>query len=140
MHRLIQWDQASMGLDIELIDHQHQRLVEIINQLSELTEPENNDPVEFGIILGYIADYAYYHFQTEELYFDKYDYPDKEAHKAEHKYYIDKCKELISAYNKSNEDQQLAISLLTFLSDWLTHHICGSDRQFAPWLREHGLR
>jgi hemerythrin len=28
----------------------------------------------------------------------------------------------------------VSIHVLTFLKDWLTHHIMGTDKQYSPWL------
>ncbi|WP_108649336.1 bacteriohemerythrin [Dongshaea marina] len=136
----IRWDQKTMGLEIELIDHQHQRLIQIINHLAELLETTEFSSDEISLLLGNIADYSYYHFQTEEHYFDTLGYSGSAGHKAEHRYYIEQYKAFLKNYKRNGGDRQMAEDILKFLSDWWVSHICISDKQYVPLFREHEIK
>ncbi|HOS30258.1 MAG TPA: hemerythrin, partial [Treponemataceae bacterium] len=63
-----------------------------------------------------------------------YSYPDKEAHMAAHRIYVDKIHELIER-NKKGE-LGISISVLDFLMDWITNHIMKTDMQYVPFFKD----
>ena len=55
------------------IDEQHKKILMIINNLSDLfAEKKHQDSDEISKIIKKLADYAIYHFQTEEKYFQDF--------------------------------------------------------------------
>ncbi len=59
-------------------------------------------------------------------------------HKHEHAAFVKK----VCEFRDSFEQGRLGISsrLLNFLSDWLRHHILGSDKQYVPFFIEKGMK
>ncbi len=134
-----------MGLGIKLLDEQHQRLVGIINQLYEIVEQPEPATAEEPLhdIIDQLVDYAYYHFQTEELLFEKYQYPQSFAHISEHKYFTSELGRLAARFANERGDterlrQPLQLDILAFLTNWLINHICFCDRGFANYLKQQG--
>ncbi len=132
---LIQWND-SLGVNIAEIDGQHQRLVQMINDLDDaMRRGKGNDTL--GKILNGLIDYTATHFRTEEKYFDRFGYPEADSHKREHSEFVKKVSEFKEGFE--NGELGLSIQVMNFLCDWLQNHITGADRKYAPFLIEKGL-
>ena len=74
-------EQFSVG--VGQIDEQHKKIMDYINQIHAAVKKER--PLEeIKGILGELAKFTVDHFATEEKYFDKFNYPDSDKHKAIH--------------------------------------------------------
>lgn len=131
----ISW-QPEYSVNIKKIDTQHKRIVEMINELTQTIEmgQENSDS---GKMLSELINYSEVHFKTEEDYFDKYEYPEKDKHKKEHQLFISKTADFIDDFDSDNEI--LCKKILIFLIDWLKEHIIGSDQKYMPYLNSKGV-
>jgi hemerythrin-like metal-binding protein len=83
-----------------------------------------------------LEEYTRTHFGLEEIYFDKFNYAGKDAHVAQHKEFIKRLAEIKKEIQNDATDTE---DLLTFLVDWLMHHIKGTDHQYSECFREHGI-
>ncbi len=70
----IKWTE-SLNLDIEDIDKQHMKFLEIVNELLIAMEEKRSREV-LSKIIDELISYAFYHFSKEERYFNKANYPD----------------------------------------------------------------
>jgi len=133
---LIRWNE-SLRLNVTEIDQQHRRLVEMINELSEAMR-QGKSKERLGKTLKGLVAYAGTHFKNEEHYFEKLGYPEAEKHKAEHAAFVRKMNEFTHAY----EAGKLGVStqLATYLGDWLQKHITGSDKKYAAFFHEKGVK
>jgi len=132
---LIQWNDT-LCLNISEIDQQHRKLVDMINELNDAMRAAKGKELLGKILSGLVA-YAGSHFKTEERIFERLGYPETEKHKAEHAAFVKK----VSDFKQGFEAGRLGVSLqvMTFLSDWLQHHIKGSDKKYVPFLHENGI-
>ncbi len=132
---LIEWND-SLSVKVKEIDAQHQKLVDLINELHDAMIHRTAKEIVTETVNGLVT-YTVSHFQTEELYFDKFGYPDAESHKKEHAEFVEK----VSEFQKKLESGELFISVdvLNFLSDWLKNHINGSDKQYSELFNSKGL-
>src|SRR5208283_4095073 len=80
--KLIAWS-GRYSVGISRIDTQHQRLVDLINELHAAMLAGEGDSALAKILDG-LAGYAVSHFATEETLMKKFGYPGYEQHKAEH--------------------------------------------------------
>ena len=89
------------------------------------------------VIIRQLIDYSEIHFQTEEIYFDKFEFPEADSHKKEHADFIQK----VSDFKDGIERSQLGISVdvMQFLSSWLKDHIMKTDKQYSSFFKENGL-
>ena len=133
---LFVWD-ARYTLNIAEIDRQHRKLFALFNELYEaMQEGHGNEVIDD--VLTRVVDYTAYHFATEEKLLHQYGYPEEAAHRAEHAKLTEQAKTLVVKHHAGNG--QVAIATLKFLCDWLNNHILGSDKKFAPFLIEKGVR
>lgn len=133
---LITWkDEYSVG--VELIDNQHKKIFEAINELyASMKKKESQKYLEK--ILEKLHDYATYHFATEEGYFKKFGYEEGEKHTKEHQYYVEKVEDFQKSYEKG--DVTLSFDMIDFLEDWILKHVTVTDKKYTKCFKEHGLR
>ena len=87
----------------------------------------------FSALLGYTV----YHFATEEAFFDKYGYPALASHKKEHETLRKQATELSEGFSRG--EPVISAETMTFLKNWLYHHIMVSDKKFGPFLNAMGV-
>lgn len=133
---LIVWS-LDLSVNVQEIDHQHQKLVQMLNELHDSMTKTSSKETLAPVLKG-LVDYAVVHFGFEESYFDRFDYPDKEAHKREHRDFIKK----VVDFRKEFDSGRLLISmeLMDFLKNWLVNHIQGTDKKYGPFLNSKGVR
>jgi hemerythrin len=127
----------SFSVNVEEIDNQHKKLVDLINMLYDANKEGKAEDILLDI-LEELTSYAAEHFQTEEKYFDQFNYPNIIEHKKEHNAFIAqvfKFKNDIMAGRIS-----ISMNIMRFLVDWLTNHIKGSDKAYSAFFNEHGLK
>jgi hemerythrin len=133
---LITWDN-SLSVNVAEIDGQHQKLVDMLNDLHAAMKKGEGLRIVDGIVNGLIG-YSITHFATEEKYFKQYNYPGTNAHAREHQDFIAQVSEFKRA--TASGGQGLSIEVMLFLKDWLLKHIKGSDKDYSDFFNQHGLR
>jgi hemerythrin-like metal-binding protein len=141
---LIIWDDE-FALGISEIDEQHKKILEIINRLYDLFENhKQGNQTEIDHIIRELADYANYHFQTEEKYFQLFNYEKAAEHIAIHNQYRAKTEEWRKRYeddkDKPEQSKALFFEVSNFLQDWWTWHIKNTDRAYLPFLKANGVK
>lgn len=110
------------------IDRDHEKLIELINQLHDAVESGHDKGVCSGIIKE-LLHYAVTHFAMEERLMEKHHYSNAAAHKAEHARFL----QTVLDFRVEVEANwgNLGTPLLDFLGKWLTGHILHFDRELA---------
>ncbi len=126
----------SYSVGIARIDAQHQRLVDLINDLhAAMVGGEAKSALEK--ILDGLAAYAVSHFATEEQLMRKFAYPSFEQHKAEHDKLMVQVRFL---QDKSRaKTTTLSLEVMTFLKRWLIGHIANVDKKYTAHLNAAGV-
>lgn len=132
---IVVWDE-SLSVGIKKIDQQHQELVKIINCLVE-NEDASGHSEPIAHVLDRMTQYAVYHFETEEGLMLQYDYPEYESHRDDHTQF--KTKTAKFCLDALQGKETLSDELLSYLRDWLTHHILKADMKYKPYFLERGL-
>jgi hemerythrin-like metal-binding protein len=136
---LIPW-KSEFELGIEEIDEQHKKVLAIINKLYDLfNEKKLDDQVAIDSIIKELADYAIYHFQTEENYFKIYGYEQAQGHIEVHNQYRAKIEDWRKRYDE-NKDPAIFFEISNFLQDWWTWHINNTDRAYVPFMKANGVK
>ncbi|MDP2299758.1 MAG: bacteriohemerythrin, partial [Actinomycetota bacterium] len=84
-----------------------------------------------------LIDYTRTHFATEEAYFDRYGYPEADAHKAQHQDFVGRVEDFKRGFDEGR--LFLSLDVMDFLGQWLIEHIQGSDKEYGPFLNERGV-
>jgi len=126
---MVEWEN-SLSVGIDAIDEQHRKLFRLINRIEAAAELSD---AEVGAVVDILLDYAQVHFQTEEEFFYRFNYLDKESHESEHGEFVTRAVE----FSKRFEQQGVSIAeIQAFLLEWLTSHIKGSDMKFKGLFTE----
>ncbi len=131
----IQW-QNSYSVGVPAMDIQHKQLVALINQLYEAMRTGQGD-LAMQNILPALAQYTRTHFNSEEKLMHEVGYPDIAAHQALHFKLAGQVGDLLDKYKSGKV--VTAVSMATFLKDWLMNHIEGHDKRYAAFIAEHQL-
>ncbi|MCB9730879.1 MAG: GGDEF domain-containing protein [Deltaproteobacteria bacterium] len=117
---------------IGMVDDQHRRLVELINQLGVSVQRSTLRPDELEQTLQALADYADYHFREEETLMASHAIDERhlDAHRTEHQRFLADVQAMASRALVA-PDLGAAASLLDFLVHWLTYHILVQDQSLA---------
>jgi hemerythrin len=132
---LFEWSN-DYSVGIAEIDAQHQRLVAMLNQLSDAMRSGKGSQV-LDRVLGDLVAYTGTHFATEERLMQANGYPDFPRHKREHDQLTAQVLDLQQSLRAGSA--VLSVDLLHFLKDWLTQHILGSDKRYGPFLQGRGV-
>ncbi|HAF43517.1 MAG TPA: histidine kinase, partial [Gallionellaceae bacterium] len=126
------WDNK-FNTGVAVVDEQHHRLVDLINQLGAISAKQSTLD-ELGGILTELANYTVYHFKTEEDLMKqlKIDAAHQLAHLKAHKHFTEQvgvaAKILMGGGDVNN---QIVVPLLKYLTNWLVQHILGADTRMG---------
>ncbi|WP_304544360.1 bacteriohemerythrin [Sulfurimonas microaerophilic] len=129
------WD-SNFETGIEKIDEQHKKLVEILNRLAaHLASHSNID--ELNDIFDELANYADYHFKTEEGVWSQYFENDKwfTEHEKTHGSFLDEVV-AIKENKKHKAFDEVIYEIVLFLAQWLAYHILDTDKRMAKVVLE----
>ena len=122
-----------LSVGVDEIDEDHRKLVNIFNILNHaVTEHESADYL--AAVLEELINCTIWHFSHEERLMLKYDYKDREEHKAIHQDLIKNARELqhkILEAKKPVPDEDIE-----FLEHWLTEHILTEDLKLGNYLSQ----
>jgi hemerythrin-like metal-binding protein len=131
---LVWSERFSMGL--KKIDHQHQQLFKIINDLIANQNAAGGSEI-IAEILDRMTKYTEYHFKTEERVMMEYGYPEYALQVREHAEF--KTKTARFCMDRTAANTGLSGEMLDYLQNWLTNHILESDLRFKGFLIKNGF-
>ena len=128
----ISWDD-SLDVDVEEINDDHHKLVNLFNILSQAVE--EGDSIDYvDAVLEELITCTIWHFRHEERLMVRYQYDGMELHKDEHNDLIEGVRAM---QQMLREENRLPTSEdFEYLADWLTKHIVGQDMRLGFYLAE----
>ncbi|MDE2439761.1 MAG: bacteriohemerythrin [Betaproteobacteria bacterium] len=124
------WDD-NFNTGLPKIDEQHHKLVQLLNILAGHVAFQTASP-QLSAVFDQLADYAVYHFATEEAIWREY-FPDDQIesrHQATHQSFVQEVLRMRAELG-SRPLAELAEETLGFLTRWLASHILETDRYMA---------
>jgi hemerythrin len=116
----------NLDTGIEVIDGQHKRIVEYINQLHDARLSQNRKVI--GKVIEDTVDYTLSHFGFEETLIEDAGYEFVRPHKKVHELFIKRVSEY---QHRFNEGENVADELHGLLSRWLFSHILNDDAAYV---------
>ena len=130
--RDLAWD-SILSVGVDEIDEDHKKLITTFNILNHaLSEGESREYLT--AVLTELINCTVWHFSHEERLMLKYDYVEREQHKAIHQQLIKSARDLenrILQGDKTVSDEDLA-----YLESWLTEHILTDDLRMGNYLSQ----
>jgi hemerythrin len=121
----IEWT-SDWETGIEVIDVQHKKIFDYINELEGAMKSHNRDAV--GHVLDELTDYTVSHFAFEENLLEEAHYEFQASHKVIHDTFIKR----IATYKKDHEEgKDVGDQLRDMISTWLYHHIKRDDMAYV---------
>jgi methyl-accepting chemotaxis protein len=132
---LLAWDD-SLSVNIQLVDRQHRKLVEMINELFAALRAGRGNEI-LTPTLDALVTYTSQHFAEEERMMKAHGYPGLAEHQAAHRQLVER----VSDFQQKLRQGQTSFSsdLFNFLKSWLLHHIKEVDMDYAPYLNQKGV-
>jgi len=132
---VFEWNE-SLSVGVAAMDNQHKRLYALMNELfMAMSQGKGQDILER--VVGELVNYARTHFAAEERLLAAHGYPGLAAQKASHEDFTNRVAQ--TAANLKQGRAVMTVSVSSFLRDWLTRHIQGSDKQYGPFLNAKGV-
>ena len=137
----VKWEER-FALGSHLIDNQHKRLIQNINNLSKAIEL-GRPSMEVVKILEYLDDYSQSHFAKEEELMRTYKYREYKFHKKEHMKFKKDLQELKNLFSnklsKNPNSLETAKSLQYELWVYFKEHLSVIDASLASFLKRKGV-
>jgi hemerythrin-like metal-binding protein len=129
------WE-PSFEVHIKIIDEQHKKLVETVNLLYD-SIIEGESPKMLSNIFERMIEYVTFHFSTEEELMIKFNFPGYLDHKREH----EECTQKVLEFKRQFEhgEKTIAIDLISFLVNWVHHHLLYVDMKYSAFFKEKGV-
>lgn len=131
MAKFMWTDQLNVG--IEVIDQQHRRIVEYINQLDD-ARSNNYSREEIGFLVNELVDYTISHFGFEESLQEEAGYPFLKAHQKVHELFTKRVADFQTRYNNGED---VTKGLNSLLVTWLFNHIKRDDNDYVETVKSY---
>jgi hemerythrin-like metal-binding protein len=130
------WVTGGYSLDIPVVDLQHLWLIFLILELNKISTnffSESEKRKKFNEITLELVDFTVEHFNVEEGFLSKYNYPGMAPHKKQHEKFIKVLKNRIT---ETSDEEKIDLSiqkLIKFLKTWLFTHILEHDVEYKNY-------
>ena len=126
---------------IELVDDEHRHLFEIIKETNDVINAAylHDKYDEIMRLLAELKDYTESHFHDEEELMLRINYPHINSQKHAPSAFIEKLVNInLSELDNIDDNQDEYLNeLITFLLQWLSNHILGSDKKIGEYIKSH---
>lgn len=123
---------TDLNTGIPVIDKQHQRIVDYINEL-DTARSSGHKREEIGKVIDELVDYTLSHFAFEESLQEEAHYPFLKAHKKVHELFVKRVGEYQERYKLGDD---VAEELNNLLVTWLFNHIKRDDADYVESVKK----
>jgi hemerythrin len=128
------WTQ-DLELGIEEIDEQHRELFRRAERLFHAMR--QGQPVAAEAMLASFRDFVLSHFEFEERWMRRAEFPELAAHREAHREFADRLHAVTGEYRRHGPSPAVADTLREWSEAWLLEHIGGPDRMLGRWVMNH---
>ena len=121
----------TLSVEVDEIDADHRKLVELFNLFLHAVE-DGQKPDYLEAVLEELISLTAWHFRHEERLMIRYDYPELESHRQEHRDLIDSVDELRQKFLAAGK--QASSEDIEYLEHWLVEHILVTDMKLGDFL------
>lgn len=128
----VEWS-PQFATGIEEIDRQHKTLIDKFN---EFIDTYREDPQKVMDMMETLVNYIILHFDTEEKYMEKYEYPDKGEHIKEHREFTKIVNKMADDFMVMGPSPELEEELYENVGQWIVRHILQVDKKLGAYLKD----
>lgn len=128
-------------IGVDLIDNQHK---ELFSRLSEFIKIVQNDVAweekldKVKETLNFMQEYVIFHFNDEEEYQEKINYPHMEEHKEAHAKFKEGINDYVEIFQEEGFTEEKMQELSAKLMTWLIMHVGVMDQKIGEYVRNQG--
>ena len=127
---IVSWNNK-YSVNVEEIDLQHKKLIELVNNLHNSVESRISKKELLKLLIE-LVDFTRFHFSTEEKLMKEHDFRGFPEHYKEHKALLEHMENLVSAVSFGKTPK--FYSDYDISSDWALAHIAGHDKILGKFL------
>ncbi|MFO7154513.1 MAG: bacteriohemerythrin [Caldicoprobacter oshimai] len=129
----IKW-RKDLEIGIDEIDNQHKSLVEAMNKLLEASAA-GRAKQEIGNTLDFLSDYVITHFNYEQEYQKKHNYPKYEEHLKLHQFFLQEVEGMKRKFDQEGATLPFIVQFNKKIVDWFVNHISKADKDYAKYIQ-----
>jgi hemerythrin len=122
---------SELELGVEEIDEQHRELFRRAERLYHAMR--QGQPLAAEAMLASFRDFVFSHFEFEERWMRRYEFPGLDVHREAHREFADRLHALTGEYRRHGPSTVVADTLREWSEAWLQEHIGGPDRLLGRW-------
>ena len=122
-----EWSERDHSVGVAAFDHEHRHLAAMMARIHEALEAEHNRLLAVMLMERLVKE-TRIHFTHEESAMEEANFPERDAHAAEHTALIAQAEHLLHQYTLGSVS---ATMLPSFLRDWLIPHMLDYDRKYS---------
>lgn len=126
-----------LDVGVEKFNEQHKQLFDVLARIYEAMDNKQDKLVLAGIINDLLK-YSKEHLTAEEMCLLKYNYPDYDSHREQHKYFIKKIEQFAEDFNSGKV--MLHCEIAVFIKNWVINHISSVDKKYTEFLNSRGVK
>ena len=123
----------TLKIGVPLVDSQHRQYFDRVNQ-ALLHAGAGGAPETFLEALKFVRGYTVLHFDSEQDIMRFHEYPDFNAHLAQHQYFSQRLDALADEFQETGLSSELENALFALLVDWFVNHIRRVDARLGEFL------
>ena len=124
---------AAYEVNISEIDEQHREMFRLFNDLLDaMWDGKAKTVIEEK--LRFLVNYTVTHFDVEETYMIRHDFPDYPAHKKAHDDFAAGAVSFLKTYEQDGATTDMLVSVVQNLGAWTRDHIRDMDQQMGKFL------
>jgi hemerythrin-like metal-binding protein len=134
---VMHWNEK-MSVGVPELDADHRELIKVINRLGADSGDESRRSAVRQSLFALLR-YAEFHFAREEKVMAACEFPGLGEHQGEHRNFVQRIRTLSQQFDADPDGSADIVNeaLLTFLKDWLNHHILIEDMAYRPHVEDH---
>ncbi len=130
-------------IGVDLIDTQHKELFHRVYDFIQSVQQKGEWEEKLAKVkdtLTFMQNYVVEHFEDEEEYQRKINYPHYEEHKAIHGRFREMINNYAKRFKQENYTQEIVQEFGGKLMTWLIMHVAATDQQIGAYVRQQGGR
>lgn len=131
---MVSWDE-SLSVHVNIIDSQHKKFINAINQLQAACEQKRASS-EVIKTLDFLQQYCIHHFIDEEQLMFVENYPHLETQKQQHSAFKDKIAQLRKELVSGGVSDSFTSKVNTVIIAWLLDHINRHDKLIGEYINK----
>lgn len=126
---------------VKNIDDQHRELFKRLSDFIQTVQSDLSWEDKLGRVketMNFMQEYVEYHFDDEERYQEKINYPDMELHKEVHAKFKGEMYKYVEIFDKGQFTEKRVQEFSAKLMTWLIMHVGKMDQKIGEYIREKG--